>query len=102
MVLGPFCEPNISFLPILQFKSLIHIDCSKSVLTIISLVPCIFGTSLLLKGPASLFSWPGAELGISIIFVDGTIDISVSKHLENGFGITGSYICRPGMLEMPV
>ena len=68
MVLGPFCEPIISFSPILQFKCLIHTDCSKSVLTMISLVPSILRTFLLLKGPGLLLVWSGAELGIRIIF----------------------------------
>ena len=68
MVLGLFCEPIISFSHILQFKSLILTNCSKAVLTVISLVPSTLRTSLLLKGPGSLVVGSGAELGISIIF----------------------------------
>ena len=88
MVLGLFCEPIISFSHILQFKSLIRTNYSKSVLTIVSLVPGTFKTPLLLKGPGSLVVGSGAELGISIIFWYGNIDISFSQHLENSFWIT--------------
>ena len=88
MVLGLCYEPIISFSHILQFKSLILTNRPKSVLTIIFMVPSTLKTSLLLKGPGSLLVGSGGELGISIIFWYGNIDISFSQHLENSFWIT--------------